>query len=138
MIISKLNAEGLDKAPVIEYGSPLVGTTSGPTKLNMVINVPEAQVGVEDFLPGEEMHWAFFYNEVHLILEGKAEVTYTLPANPNKVFKAVVEKGDTCLIVCGTRATWKVISKETFRHYFVIMHRYHFEKWQRNAVKEEK
>ena len=138
MIFAKFNAEELDKSPVVEYGGPTVGTKSGPTKLSTLINVPEAWIGVEDFLPGTEMRWAFHYNEVQLILEGKAEISYTLGTNPNKIFKAVAEKGDTYLIPCGAKVTFKVISEEPYRHYFVIMPRYHYEKWQRDAVRDEK
>ncbi len=138
MIFGKLNFEELDKSPIIEFGGPKVGTSAGPVKLGMCINVPEAQVGVEDFPPGTELDWAFHYNEVHLILEGKAEITYTLGADSNKIFKAVAEKGDTYLIPCGARAHWKVISKEPYRHYWVIMPRYKYEKWQRDAVKDKK
>ena len=138
MIFGKLNLEEMDKGPIVEFGGPKVGTSAGPFRLSTCINVPEAWVGVEDFLPGKEADWAFHYNEIHLVLEGKAEITYTLAANSSKIFKAVAEKGDTYLIPCGARANWKVTSKEPFRHYFVIMPRYYYEKWQRDAVREEK
>ena len=138
MIFNKLNLEELDKLPYTEFGGPIVGTKSGPGRLITAINVPEAWVGVEDFEPGTELRWSFHYNEVHLILEGKAEISYTLAANPDKIFKAVAEKGDTYLIPCGARVTWKVVSKEPFRHYFIIAPRYYYEKWQRDLAREEK
>lgn len=138
MIFTKLDADKMDKRELIEFGGPIPGTKSGPARLKTAINVPEAWVGVEDFLPRSEFHWSFHYNEVHLVLQGKAEITYTLAANPDRVFTAVAEKGDTYLIPCGARVTWKVTSEEPFRHYFVIMPRYQYEKWQRDAAREEK
>ena len=139
MIFGKVNLEELDKSAIIEFGGPKVGTSAGPFRIQTCVNVPEAWVVVEDFMPGQEADWAFHYNEVHLILDGKAEITYTLPADGStKIFKAVAEKGDTYLIPCGARVHWKVVSKEPYRHYCVIMPRYSYEKWQRDAVKEEK
>ena len=103
MIFGKVDHEAMDNSPIVEFGGPKVGTSAGPFRLQTCINVPEAWVVVEDFMPGEEADWAFHYNEVHLILEGKAEITYTLGADSNKIFKAVAEKGDTYLIPCGAR-----------------------------------
>lgn len=138
MAIARLDYEKLDKTPIVEYGGPIVGTKSGPSRLAVLISLPEAEVGLEDFLPGPEFHWSFHYDEVHLILEGKAEITYTLPANPSKILKMVAEKGDTYLCPRGMRATWKVVSKEPFRKFCVIMPRYYYEKWQRDLCREEK
>ena len=138
MIFAKLNPDELDKSPVMEFGGPTVGTKSGPLKLVSLINVPEAWIGIEDFLPGTKHSWSYHYNEVQLVLEGTAEISYTLAANPSKIFKAVAEKGDTYLIPCGARVTFNVTSKEPFRHYWVIMPRVPYEKWQRDAVREEK
>jgi mannose-6-phosphate isomerase-like protein (cupin superfamily) len=138
MVFAKINTEELDKAPVIEFGGPIVGTKSGPLKLVSLINVPEAWIGIEDFIPGTKHSWAYHYNEVQLVLEGKAEIIYTLAANPNRIFKATVAKGDTYIIPTGARVTFHVISKEPFRHYWVIMPRFPYEKWQRDAVKEER
>ena len=136
MIFGKINLEVLDKSPIIEFGGPKVGTSAGPVKVISLINTPEARAGLEDFLPGTEMHWTYHYDEVQLVLEGKAKITYTLAADGNqKVFKAVAEKDDTYLLPSGARVTFKVISKEPFRHYFVIMPRYYYEKWQRDAVR---
>lgn len=139
MILAKLNHEELDMAPVREFVGPVVSTKTGPVRLGKpLINVPEAFVALEDFMPGTEFHWSFHYNEVHLILQGKAEISYTLPANPDKIMKMVAGKDDTYLCPCGMRATWKVISQEPYRHYCVIMPRYYYEKWQRDLVREEK
>ena len=120
MIFAKVDSKVMDNGKVVEFGGPKVGTKSGPCVLNTLINIPEAWVGVEDFMPMKEFHWAFHYNEVHLVLDGKAEISYTLAANPDKIINAVAEKGDTYFIPCGARVSWKVISKEPFRHYFAI------------------
>ena len=138
MIFGRLDSQKLERTPIVEFGGPSVSTSAGPVRFTTLVNVPEAWIGLEDFLPGTEHRWAYHYNEVQLVLGGKAEITYTLGADPNKVFQAVAQKGDTYLIPCGTRAIFKVVSDEPYRHYWVIMPRYHYEKWQRDAVREEK
>ena len=69
-----------------------------------------ATVSMEDFGAGETMYWAFpLDNEVHLILKGKAELTYSLEGtNHTEEKKMTVEEGDVYIIPRGARMTWKV------------------------------
>jgi hypothetical protein len=82
---------------------------------------PEGIIDVECFGPGEIFRCPFFHTEVHYILAGKAEVTYTMPVLHNEKKKMVAEAGDAYLIPCGAHVEWKVISNEPYRHLSVIM-----------------
>lgn len=69
----------------------------------------EAVAALENFPAGKTTHWVFWVDEVQYILEGKAEVTYTLAATRFTVEKKMtVEKGDVYVIPKGTDIYWKV------------------------------
>ena len=99
-----------------------------------LINEPQAIVILEDMLPGEEVEWAFTYNEAQYIMGGKVEVTYTVAPWNRKVGKKILEAGDVCLFFTGDRVVFKVLSDEPLRHLCFIMPRPRWEKWQ---IKEE-
>lgn len=69
-----------------------------------------ATVSMEDFGPGETFFWAFpLDNEVHIILKGKADVTYSLEGtNHTEEKKMTIQEGDAYIIPRGARMTWKV------------------------------
>lgn len=133
MIIANVNPEDLTGEKVQEFGGPIVGNVER-FRLKALINVPQALVGIEDFLPGSVVHWAFWHDEVQYIIQGQAEITYTLPPNHRKVNTIVVGKGQTYLVLNGTRATFKILSKEPYTHLFVVMPRYNYDRW---LLKEE-
>ena len=132
MIISKVPlhvaAQEMESLPVIELGSPLVGTNE-KVRVRRLVSDPAGTIGLEDFLPGTEMKWAFWHDEVQLVVSGKAEVTYSLPPSHARTRTVVLNEGDSYLILRGTFATFKVISDVPFRHFAVIMPRVHYEKW---------
>lgn len=130
MLFGKNNVFDLemDKVPAYEFGGPIVGTKE-KMALYRLLNAPAATVSVEDFFPGSDCRWAFHHNEVHLILSGSAEITYTLPPSYNTIRNTVAKKGDVYVILQGSRVTFKVTSDEPYRHFCVIMPRYHYEKW---------
>ena len=104
------------------YGGPRVGTTSR-MQLQWLVNDPRATICQEAFAPGEEVSWAFWHSEVHIILSGEAEVSYTLPPNHRKVVTRTYGPGDTYLIPDGARLTTKVTSDVPYVHIGVIMPR---------------
>lgn len=128
MLIADVNPKDLEGVEPLEFGGPIVGTTER-FSLKALINVPQATVGIEDFLPGTTVHWAHFHDEVQYILQGEVEATYTLVPDHSKVNTVRIKAGQSVLILNGTRATYKVLSKEPYSHLFVIMPRYHFDKW---------
>ena len=130
MIFSKENVftVDMDKIAPIQLGGPQVGTKE-TVVLKRLVSDPAGTCSLEDFPAGTECNWAFWHDEVHLVISGSAEITYTLPPSHNNMRKQTTKKGDTYLILNGTRATFKVTSKEPYRHYCVIMPRYRYEKW---------
>ena len=127
MIVADVNPADL-KGLKMEFGGPIVGTVAN-FPLKPLLNVPQALIGIEDFLPGSTNHWAFWHDEAQYILQGEAEVTYTLVPDHRKVNTIRIKAGQTYLIISGTRATFRVLSKEPYTHLFVIMPRYNYDRW---------
>lgn len=87
-----------------------------------MIRKPEGMVVLENFPAGETARWTFWYDEVHYILDGEAELTYLLPATRFSVAKKMkVEKGDAYLIPKGAECTWQVAPGGPLKHFCVIM-----------------
>ena len=78
---------------------------------------------MEDFGAGETIFWAFpLDNEVHIILKGKAEVTYSLEGtNHTEEKKMIVEEGDIYLIPRGARMTWRIDPNGPLRKLCIVM-----------------
>ena len=82
----------------------------------------EGVVLLENFIAGETMRWTFWFDEVHYILAGKAEVSYLLPASRFSVQKHMkVQAGDAYLIPTGADMTWKVDPSGPLTKLCVIM-----------------
>ncbi|MBI2869804.1 MAG: hypothetical protein HYX96_08275 [Chloroflexi bacterium] len=128
MIIADVDLEKLAKTPPMDFGGPIVGTVQRFTPNNL-INLPQTLIGVEDFLPGSTVDWVFWHDEVQYILQGEADVTYTLVPNHDKVNTVHIGPGKVYIILNGTRATFKVTSKEPYTHLCVISPRYHYDRW---------
>lgn len=128
MFICNISPDELANVEPIVCGGPVVGTLER-FKMKMHVNRPEGSIGIEDFLPGSEVHWAFFHHEFQYILQGEAEVAYTLVPNHDKVVKTTIKKGQACLILSGTRATFKVTSKEPYTHLWVVMPRFDMDRF---------
>lgn len=128
MIVADVNLADLDKMEPMVFGGPMVGSVERFKPINL-INVPQALIGVEDFLPETTTNWVFWHDEVQYIIRGEAEVTYTLVPNHAKVNTVRIGPGQVYLILSGTRASFKVTSKEPYTHLAVIMPRYHYDKW---------
>ncbi len=83
---------------------------------------PEAWVVLENFPAGQTVRWVYWYDEIHYILEGKAELYYQLPATRFSVEKKmIVEKGDAYLIPKGAEFVFKVDPSGPLKHFCVIM-----------------
>ncbi len=128
MFICNIDPNELANVEPIVCGGPMVGTLER-FKVKVHINRPEGTIGIEDFLPGTETHWAFFHHEFQYILQGEAEVTYTLVPNHDKVVKTTIKKGQAYLILLGTRATFKVTSREPYTHLWVAMPRFDMDRY---------
>ncbi len=129
MFVANVDPKELDGMEPGEFGGPIAGTVEHFLPGKPYINIPQAMIGIENFLPGTTVNWVFFHDEAQYILQGEAEITYTLLPDHTKVNKIVVGKGQVCLILNGTRATFKVLSKEPYTHLSFIMPRYHIDRW---------
>ena len=130
MLIADINPDDLKGVEPLICGGPIVGTTSR-FPIKVLVNDSRATIGIEDFLPGDTVHWSFFHDEVQYILQGEAEVTYTLIPNHDKVNTVRIKKGQAYLILNGTRATFRVLSKEPYTHLWVVMPRFELDRWLR-------
>ena len=82
----------------------------------------EGVAGLENFPAGKTTHWVFWFDEVQYVLEGKAEVTYTLASTRfTEEKKMTIEKGDVYIIPRGTDISWKVDPSGPLVRFCVIM-----------------
>ena len=79
-------------------------------------------VNQENFPAGKTTHFVFWYDEVQYILDGKAELTYTLWQNRFTVEKKMtVEKGDIYIIPKGADIHFKVDPSGPLKKLCVMM-----------------
>lgn len=128
MIFCHLDSTVLDEVGELEFGGPVVGEKER-FRVKFLVNDRAGSIAIEDFPPGRETRWAFWHDEVHVVLDGEAEISYTLPPNHRKVVTRTARKGDAYLIVNGTRTTFRVTSEAPYLHACIIMPRYQFDKW---------
>ncbi|MGD9763551.1 MAG: hypothetical protein AB7V27_07555 [Candidatus Binatia bacterium] len=128
MFFSKVDPEKLAAQPEQVFGGPVVGTTSR-MRVDFAINDPAGTIAFETFAPGDTVDWAFFHAETHYVVSGEAEIEYTLPPTHKRIHTATAGPGTAYLIINGTRARFRITSKEPYLHVCVIMPRYHLEKY---------
>lgn len=133
MISCKLDTEALLGKPLQSFGGPEVGTQE-QFKVSFLVNDPKGIIAYEAFLPGTTVRWAFWHDEIHIIIGGEAEVEFTVAPNHGKIGTRKYAKGDAYLILNGTRATFRVTSPDPYLHVCVMMPRTEYARWQ---VKEE-
>ena len=80
-------------------------------------------VSMEDFGAGETIFWAFpLDSEVHIVLKGKAKLTYSLVGTNHTEEKTMdLEEGDVYIIPRGARMTWKVDPSGPLRRLCILM-----------------
>jgi quercetin dioxygenase-like cupin family protein len=98
-----------------------VKTVVGPLHMKRLIKEPACNMVIEDFEAGQEITWWYWHDEVHYVIQGKAEVTYSLPGLHQKEEKATIEEGDAYLLYRGERVTFRVTSETPYRHFCVVM-----------------
>lgn len=98
-----------------------IKTIGGRLWIKRCFREPAGHISIEDFAPGDTFSWGYWHDEVHYIVKGKAELTYSMPPFHEKEEKAVVEAGDAYMIYKGEHITFKILSKEPFRHMCIIM-----------------
>ena len=98
-------------------------------RTQFLVNDPAGTIGLESFAPKDTVNWAFFHSEVHMVVRGEAEITYTLPPNHQNPKTITARAGMAYLILNGSRVRFRVTSTEPYVHACVMMPRYHLEKY---------
>lgn len=103
----------LDTAPNYEFpfipGSQFKAVNTG-------IDEPAVQVNFEDFVPGPDITWSLFHDEVQYVTSGRAEITFHLPPLMQESGTVIAEPGSIYLLPRGCRVRWRVLGNEPFRH----------------------
>ena len=77
---------------------------------------------VEELAPGTELFWFFPKDEIHHVLKGEADITYSLAGTSHTEKKnAHLTPGDWFIAPAGARITWNVISPGPFRYLWLTM-----------------
>jgi mannose-6-phosphate isomerase-like protein (cupin superfamily) len=135
MIGEHLDNERLLATEPLTFGGPIVGSEE-TFQVQFLVNDPRATIAYEAFAGNSTVNWAFWHDEVHVIMGGEAEVTYTLGPNHRRQVTKRFGPGDTYLIPDGTRATFRILSDEPYLHVCVIMPRFEYSKDERTDAYE--
>jgi len=98
-----------------------IATINGVLWIKRYFREPAGNIAVEDFGSGQTFKWSYWHDEVHYIIKGKAEITFSMPPFHEKEEKVIAETGDAYMIYKGESLTFKVISSEPYRHLCIIM-----------------
>ncbi len=128
MFFCQVDQKKLAAMPEQVFGGPVVGTQAR-MRVDFAVNDPAGTIAFETFAAGDTVDWAFFHSETHVVLGGEAEIEYTLPPNHGRIRTATARAGMAYLIINGTRARFRITSKEPYLHVCIIMPRYHLEKY---------
>lgn len=109
----KVDDADLDEAPFFQF--PFV-EGSQFRAVNVGIDEPCVQVNFEDFMPGVEIPWTLFHDEVQYVTSGRAEIEYWLPPLMQEHGVVTAEPGCIYIMPRGCRVIWRVLGDEPFRH----------------------
>ena len=98
-----------------------ITTVQGDLFMKRLVREPAGHITMEDFAPGTTISWNFWHEEVHYIVKGKAEMTFSEPPLHQKQQTITTQAGDIYLIRRGEYVTWKIESGEPYRHLCIIM-----------------
>ena len=130
MIGASLDDAKLLASEELVFGGNTVGTEER-FKVQFLVNDRRGTLAYESFAPGSTVNWAFWHDEVHVIMRGECKCTYTLAPNHRKQVVKTFKKGDTYLIPNGARVKFEVQGSEPYLHVCVIMPRFEYSKDER-------
>jgi len=84
--------------------------------IKKMVRKAAGHITLEEFVPGDVMTHVFYHSEVHYVLQGEAEIIYSMPPFHQKEEKTYAKAGDAYLMYCGERVTWKITSDVPYRH----------------------
>lgn len=89
--------------------------------VNTGIDEPAVQINFEDFLPGPDIIWSMFHDEVQYVTAGHAQITFHLPPLMQVSGTVIAGPGAIYLLPRGARITWRVLNNQPFRHLCVCV-----------------
>lgn len=130
MIHGHLDEDALLGSEELVFGGSVVGSEER-FRVQFLVNDRRASIAYEAFAANSTVNWAFWHDEVHVIMGGEAEVTYTLAPNHRKQVTRTYRRGDAYVIPNGARVRFQVTSEEPYLHVCVIMPRFEYSKDER-------
>lgn len=110
----------LSQLPDAHTGSLVRGQT-GRFKVQVALDTPEVLAGLESYAAGDTYSFAYWYDEVHVVISGTAKILYSLPPLHHAIEERLVGPGDTYLIPKGARFWWEIGPDDAFVHQFCVM-----------------
>jgi mannose-6-phosphate isomerase-like protein (cupin superfamily) len=81
-----------------------------------LMNEPASQVVLEDWFKGNPIEWVYFVDAFHIVISGRARITYQNPPDWPEARTVVAEPGMMYLTPRGSHVKWEILSDEPFRH----------------------
>ena len=108
--------------PILDEMPKLNVNTYKPetAKVGSTFSTANCSAEVEEFPAGSTVFWFFDYDETHYVLQGEAEMTYSLASTSHAERKTVeIKQGDFYIIPLGARITWKVSPSGPLRLFWI-------------------
>lgn len=102
----------LDAAPL----TPFPFRATSQFRIVTMIDEPAMQVVYEDWFKGNDIEWVYWLDTFHIVISGRAEITYRNPPDWEKEEAVVAEAGSMYLAPRGCHVRWRILSDEPFRH----------------------
>lgn len=119
-MFGKTDQDTLNQMPDVHTGSLVRGRTDS-FKVQVAVDTPAALAGLESYAADDTYAFAYWYDELHVVISGNAKIAYSLPRLHLEVEEREVGRGDTYLIPSGARFWWEVGPDEPFVHQFCVM-----------------
>ena len=81
-----------------------------------LMNEPACQVVLEDWFKDNPIEWVYFVDAFHIVLSGRARITYRNPPDWPEERTVIAEPGMMYLTPRGSHVKWEILSDEPFRH----------------------
>jgi hypothetical protein len=106
----------LDTEP---YGPFPFGDGAVSRAVGTGIDEPACQIVYEDFVAGPPYQWTVWQDQIDVVTDGRAEITYWEPPDQATPTTIVAQAPCVYLLPRGTRVVWKVVSDGPFRHFSI-------------------
>lgn len=118
-LIGKTDRTEMLELPDTVTGSLTLGEKRG-CKVQVALNSPAVLAGLESFDADSNYDFAYWYDEVHIVVSGTATIRCTLPPFHQEIEEIRVGPGDMYQIDNGARLWFEIDGEEPFVHYFTV------------------